>query len=197
MIKLLNKIEENLGDILFKNADNIRTMYIDYHKPYVSRMWFIDKENDCRVFLHKIETCQESKEALYHPHPWDSAMRIIAGQYEMGIGHSETNEIPKTDCKLILRSGTCYEMTEMHGWHYVSPIDEPAYTLMITPNKLNGREVPLEPNKAFRKLTREEIEDIVTVFSHSSKWMRRYFHVEGGGWNRVNKLVDLICKNNL
>lgn len=165
MIELLHKIEKSLADILYRNAGNIKTMYIDYHKPYVSRIWFIDTETNCRVFLHKIEPCTESKEALYHPHPWDSAMRIVKGEYEMGVGHSETNEIPKTDCKLILRAGACYEMTEKHGWHYVSPVNGCAYTLMITPNKLNGREAPIEPKKTFRKLTSKEVEDMFYVFS--------------------------------
>lgn len=196
MLELLHKIEKELPELLFKNVNSIRTMYIDYHKPYVSRIWFIDKENDCRVFLHKIEPCNE-REALYHPHPWDSAMRIIAGQYEMGIGHSETNEIPKTDCKLVLGPGSCYEMTEKHGWHYVSPINECSYTLMITPNKLNGRQAPVEPDKKFRTLSVEEIENELAVFSHSSNYMRKYFHGDPAfhNWEEIKRLAKLI-KNN-
>ena len=162
MIKLLHHIENNLVDILYKNSANIKTMYIDYHKPYVSRIWFKDEENDCRVFLHKIEPCNESKEALYHPHKWDSAIKINHGEYEMGIGHSDTNETPVTDCKLILGAGSCYEMTEKDGWHYVSPKTN-VYSLMVTGN-LNGREMPIEPDKQFRKLTKMEVEDILYNF---------------------------------
>lgn len=87
-------------------------------------------------------------------------MEIIKGKYEMGIGHSNTNEFPKTDCKLILPAGTIYEMTEKDGWHYVNPIDGPCYTLMVT-GELNGREMPIEPNKEFRKLNDSEISDII------------------------------------
>ncbi len=168
MLELLYKVENSLRELLYKNVDSVQTMYIDYHKPYVSRIWFIDKELDCRIFLHKIEKCEESSEALYHPHKWDSAIRIIAGEYEMGIGHSETNEIPKTDCKLILGAGSCYEMTEKHGWHYVSPKIFHTYTLMVIPNRLNGREMPIEPQKEFRKLTKAEIEDILYTFREQS-----------------------------
>ena len=170
MLELLNKVENSLVDLLYRNAGNINTMYIDYHKPYVSRIWFIDEEIDCRIFLHKIETCNESKEALYHPHKWDSAVKIIKGEYEMGVGHSETDEIPKTDCILILGAGSSYSMTEKDGWHYVSPIT-PTYTLMVIPNKLNGRKMPIEPQKEFRKLQRSEVEDILYNFrEHNPKF---------------------------
>ena len=164
MIELLHKVESSLTKILYRNAGNIKTMYIDYHKPYVSRIWFYDKELDCRVFLHKIEMCNEPKEALYHPHKWDSAIRIINGQYEMGVGHSVTNETPVTDCKLFLKRGSSYEMTEKDGWHYVAPIGGCVYTLMVIPNKLNGREMPIEPDKKFRKLFRYEVQDILYTF---------------------------------
>jgi hypothetical protein len=82
MLELLNKVENNLTDILIRNKDNIQTMYIDYYKPYVKRIWLYDAELDCRIFLHEIETCEESKDALYHPHKWDSAIKIIHGEYE-------------------------------------------------------------------------------------------------------------------
>ncbi len=162
MLETLYKVENNLIELLYKNTDKIQTMYIDYHKPFVSRIWFKDEENDCRVFLHKIEPCKESMEALYHPHKWDSAVRIINGEYEMGIGHSSTNEAPKTDCKLILGNGSCYEMIEKDAWHYVSPKYN-TYSLMVT-GKLNGREMPIEPEFAFRKLSRNEVADILYTF---------------------------------
>lgn len=169
MLELLYKVEDSLIELLYKNVDSIKTMYIDYHKPYVSRIWFIDKENDCRVFIHKIEPCNESSEALYHPHKWDSAVRIISGEYEMGVGHSETDEIPKTDCVLVLGAGACYCMPEKDGWHYVSP-KVPTITIMVIPNKLNGRKMPVEPDKKFRKLTRKEVCDIFyNLREHSSK----------------------------
>jgi hypothetical protein len=83
----------------------------------------------------------------------------------MGVGHSETDEIPKTDCVLILGPGACYSMTEKNGWHYVSPRKGCVYTLMVIPNKLNGRKMPIEPEKKFRKLTSKEVEDMLYFFS--------------------------------
>lgn len=157
---MINKLKEILKILpeLLENSQ-LNTMYIDYHKPFVYRIWFAYE--DLRVFIHKIEPCSESSEALYHPHKWDSAMYIAKGSYEMGIGHSTDNNTPITDCKLILPQGTFYEMTHKDGWHYVNPLDEPCYTIMIT-GRLNGREMPIEPTKPFRVLTQDEITEILT-----------------------------------
>lgn len=165
MLEKLQLIRTALPELLSRAAAGgiVKTLYIDYHKPYVSRIWF--PFEDVRVFIHKIAPCEDSSQALYHPHKWDSAMEILAGTYEMGIGHSVTNAIPKTDCKLILPAKTQYEMTEKDGWHYVRPIGGPAWTLMITGN-LNGREMPVEPKQKLRPLTREEISDMVLFIKY-------------------------------
>jgi len=158
MINKLKEILEILPKLLLDNE--IHTMYIDYHKPYVSRIWF--QYGDYRVFLHKIEECEDSNEALYHQHKWDSAMFICNGSYEMGIGHSKTKKAPKTtDCKIILPRGTFYEMTSKDAWHYVNPIGGPCYSIMLSGN-LNGREMPIEPDKEFRPLTQDEVLNILT-----------------------------------
>lgn len=104
---------------------------------------------------------------LYHPHPWQSAIKLINGSYEMGIGHSETDETPVTDCKIILNQGSSYEMLEENACHYVSPKSEFVYSLMVT-GKRNGRKMPLEPEdgKTFRKLDENEIYNILRIFSY-------------------------------
>ncbi len=164
MIEVLERVISQ-GSSLIKEAMEkgiMKTMYIDYHKPYVSRIWF-PFEDQYRVYLHKIEPCEDHLEALFHPHPWQSAIYIVKGWYEMGIGHSSTNEVPVTDCRLIVGPGTKYEMTEKDAWHYVRPIKTPVISLMVTGN-LNHREMPVEPNKEFRELTQEEINDILVWF---------------------------------
>lgn len=165
MITTLLEVEKILHTLLINNK--LHSMYIDYHKPFVSRIWFQYGEN--RVYLHKIEKCLESSEALYHPHPWESAIRIISGHYEMGVGHSTTEEQPKTDCRLILPTSSLYEMTEPDAWHYVNPLDEPVYSLMVT-GKRNGRTMPIEPKKEFRQLTTEECSDILISCNNYYKW---------------------------
>ncbi|MEI6400199.1 MAG: hypothetical protein WCO58_01600 [bacterium] len=117
--------------------------------------------------MHKIESCDSKKEALFHPHPWDSVIRIVKGAYEMGIGHSENEEAPVCiDSEIMLAPTSVYTMTEKNGWHYVSPLnDTPSYSLMVTANP-NGRVMPIEPKKEFRKLDKVEIMDILDVFDN-------------------------------
>lgn len=162
MLPLLKEVESNL--IYLVGTSVLHTMYIDYHKPYVSRIWF--QYGSYRVFLHKIEPCQESSEALFHPHPWKSIIRILKGTYEMGIGHSETDEPPTIDCTLGLYAPSVYEMVDRNGWHYVRPTVEPVYSLMIT-GELNNRKGVNNPDHKFRSLTDDEQKDVInTVLSY-------------------------------
>lgn len=161
MINELKNTEKELGNFLNNPKVEIHSMYIDYHEPFVQRIWFQDGPN--RVYLHKIEPCNLNQNALYHPHPWKSAVRTIHGAYEMGIGHSNTDKIPATDCRLILNKDTIYEMIEEDAWHYIRPINGPVYSLMVTGFK-NNRKMPIEPNKKFRKLTEEEFVTLLSVF---------------------------------
>jgi len=137
-------------------------MYIDYHEPFVRRVWF--QHGIYRVYLHEIHPSSASENSLFHPHPWKSAIRIIHGAYEMGIGHSETNETPKIDCKLIIGKDTAYEMVEKDAWHYVNPFNSPVFSLMVT-GELNDREMTVEPDKKFRDLTEGETNFIVAMIT--------------------------------
>lgn len=160
MIDKLYEVEASLmKDILSKPLNTLR---IDYHQPFVNRIWY-QYDETYRVYLHKIFPAKTSNDALFHPHPWKSAIRIISGRYEMGVGHSNTNKIPKIDCKLVLSAGTVYEMLEEDGWHYVNPIKKASYSLMVT-GELNKRKMPIEPLKEFRKLNKKEISEILEVF---------------------------------
>ncbi len=165
MIDVLSMVENGLINLLRDSKSG--SMYIDYHKPFVSRIWM--QWGEYRIFLHKIEPCNENTEALYHPHRWVSAVKIIKGKYEMGVGHSLNTDIPNTDCRLILPQGSVYEMTDRDAWHYVNPIDCPVYSIMVT-GQSNKREMPIEPNKTFRKLTHDECSDIIYVFDEFYNW---------------------------
>jgi hypothetical protein len=164
MLNKLYEIESQIIELLHHNIldGNIKTMLIDYHDPLVKRIWF--QHEEYRVYLHKIfpTTNGIGMDALFHPHPWQSAIRILKGQYEMGIGHSVTDEIPSIDCKLILGKDSAYEMTEENGWHYVAPIGGPVFSLMVT-GQLNKRKMPVEPKKEFQELKDWEKDDIINA----------------------------------
>lgn len=82
-----------------QDENSWNSVYVDYHKPYVKRLWKQIGAN--RVYLHQI-TPYERSESLLHPHPWPSAMKVIGGTYEMGVGYSPTKNIPVIASTLIL-----------------------------------------------------------------------------------------------
>ena len=86
MLHLLHAIEADLP-LLLTNTDGWASLDIDYHPPRVERV-FRDLDG-ARVSLHVIHPC-EPEQALFHPHPWPSAMRVLSGTYEMGVGASHT-----------------------------------------------------------------------------------------------------------
>lgn len=128
MLKNLFNIEKQLPELL-DNKDNWHSVYVDYHKPFVKRLW--KQEGDLRIYLHQIFPC-EKEESLLHPHPWPSAMKVISGFYEMGVGYSDTNKEPIIASTLILPENSYYEMVDINSWHYVRPLENPSFSLMIT-----------------------------------------------------------------
>ena len=165
MLKKLLDIEKTLPSLLHEEGWN--SVYVDYHKPYVRRLWRQLGEN--RLYLHQITGCAR-EESLLHPHPWPSAMKVIKGQYEMGVGYSDTSIAPPIASTLILPVGSYYEMTHIHSWHYVRPILESAenatsFSLMIT-GKPWQRSVP-KSSYPLRELNEHEKKVILGTFIHS------------------------------
>lgn len=145
MIGLLQQIEkERIVAILSEPIENFKTLYIDYEKPYVSRLQY-DLGDGNKLSFHKIESC-DTNEALYHPHPWPSAIHVIRGSYEMGISYSEHDYHYKPDnadnryqrdiqenevCRIVAPENLYYEMLNPYGWHYVKPLDGCSMSVML------------------------------------------------------------------
>lgn len=129
MLALLDWIEEDLPDLLFLQREAWKDVYVDYHAPFVERLWRPWKHY--RIYLHRILPCA-SNEALFHPHPWPSAMKVVSGSYEMAIGYGSGMRAPPHAAKVILPKGSIYEMTEPDAWHYVRPIGGPSLSIMVT-----------------------------------------------------------------
>jgi hypothetical protein len=106
MIEILEVVEKQLPDLLADEAA-WSTLYIDYHPPLVERVW--RQWGEYRICLHRIHPCRP-EEALFHPHPWPSAMRIISGRYNMGVGHGPGIKAPPIDKALEMTAGAAYEM---------------------------------------------------------------------------------------
>ena len=102
-------------------------VHIDYHPPHVDRVW--RAWDTWRIYLHHIHPCAPG-EALFHPHPWPSAMRVLDGRYEMALGYGATK--PPIAARVIAGPDTAYEMVDPDAWHYVRPLDGPALSIMVT-----------------------------------------------------------------
>ena len=127
-------IDKELFDILNRDNSEFSSLDIDYHPPHVERIQ--TTYGEYRLSFHIIHPC-ESSEALYHPHAWPSAVHVILGKYEMGISHSldlnaDEETLRKNElCKVVVSNGMYYEMLNPHGFHYVRPVTEPVYSIML------------------------------------------------------------------
>lgn len=157
MLDKLFDIEKVLPKLLEQDIWN--SVYVDYHKPYVKRLW--TNFDIYRIYLHEIFPCHR-EESLLHPHPWPSAMKVIQGTYEMGVGYSETELEPVIASTLILPVNAYYEMIEPHAWHYVRPLNESSFSLMVTGTPWE-RKSP-KSNYPLRELHLEERQHILNTF---------------------------------
>ena len=128
MLNTLIEIEKILPQML-RDGLEWNSLYVDYHKPFVERLW--RQVGDARICLHRIYAC-ERHEALFHPHPWPSAMKIIEGQYEMGCGSGDPHgDEPAITSTFILPTGSYYDMISDSDWHYVRPLTPVSYSIML------------------------------------------------------------------
>lgn len=147
MLNVLAAAERALSGLLRERPLKWQSLDIDYHPPRVERLWqpFELEGETYRIYLHKIYPC-EPHEALFHPHPWPSAMRVVSGNYEMGIGYGTGIEPPPVAARMVVFAQSHsrdfkYEMTDPNAWHYVRPLVVPAWTVMVTGRPWN-REAP-------------------------------------------------------
>lgn len=101
---------------------------INDEQPVIHRLWRPFGEG--RLCLHEIYPC-EREEALYHPHPWPSAMLVLEGEYFMDIGTEGCNERPPVLATVRLGRGDFYEMVNADAYHRIWTA-KPAYTLFVT-----------------------------------------------------------------
>jgi hypothetical protein len=158
MLDVLVQVEQALPRLL-EDESVWQSLLVDYHPPTVERLW--TPWRDYRVFLHRIYPCERGQ-ALFHPHPWPSAMRVLDGEYEMAVGFGAGIETPPVAALMIARGDYRYEMTHPDGWHYVRPMGGPTLSLMVT-GKPWAREAP-RSTKPLRPLLAEQVKDLLRSF---------------------------------
>jgi hypothetical protein len=178
LLDILNEtIEEKLPNFLKKENEELwNSTEVIYHAPRVERLWM--QMGEYRIFLHRIYPCQK-EEALFHPHPWPCAVKIINGTYEMGISTEypdedkfETEKEPawtSEHARLILGAGSSYEMSDRTAWHYVLPINNPSDSIMIIGKPYSPAvSMPISPNQKQPPLYSERFNQLM------EEWRKRY-----------------------
>jgi hypothetical protein len=158
MLDVLIQVEQALPQLL-QNESDWQSLLVDYHPPMVERLW--TTWQGYRVYLHRIHPC-EREQALFHPHPWPSAMRVLDGEYEMAVGFGTGSSTPPVAALLIARGDFRYEMTHPDSWHYVRPLGNPTLSLMVT-GKPWARESP-RSTKPLRRLQPEQAAELLRCF---------------------------------
>lgn len=128
LIEKLQQIERTRLYDLLCDASIWKSLNIDYHPPHVERIWC--QVGNYRLYLHFIQACNKG-EALFHPHPWPSAIHVISGEYEMGMGFGAGVEPPEVFATILSQGSMYYEMPHIDGWHYVRPTTGPCASVML------------------------------------------------------------------
>jgi hypothetical protein len=159
MLSVLAEAAEALPQLL---ADRgcWSSLYVDFHPPIVERLW--TPFGKYRLHLHKIYPCTR-EEALFHPHPWPSAMMVCGGFYETGTGCGKPKgKPPQVHGPTILATGSVYQMADPSEWHYVRPINHPCFCMMVTGEPFPSSRKPKKHD--LRPLTETEANSLFSFF---------------------------------
>eukprot|EP00808_Paulinella_micropora_P016115 g63865.t1 len=160
MLKALSKANAVLPKLLREHPSTWQSLDVLYHPPRVERVW--RQWGDYRLCLHIIHSCT-NQEALFHPHPWPSAMRILQGQYSMSVGYGAGTQPPAQTQTKVHRAGQQYAMEDPDEWHSVWPDDQVA-TVMLS-GKPWQRAMPEYPTPGKNvTLSSERKDEILKLF---------------------------------
>ena len=158
MLHMLARLEQSLP-VMLQDGSIWESLYVDYHPPTVERLW--TSWGEYRVFLHRIHPCAR-EQALFHPHPWPSAMRVLEGEYEMAVGFGPGMEEPPVAALMVSRGDFRYEMTHPDSWHYVRPLGGPTLSVMVTGRRWNRESH--KSTKPLRPLGVEQVAELLQLF---------------------------------
>lgn len=159
MLERLAEVEVQLPALLSDPA-GWRSLDIDYHPPRVQRLY--RPWCGLRLSLHRIWPC-EPDAALFHPHPWPSAMKVVRGTYRMAMGYGSGTTPPPVMATMLLRAGSCYAMTDPDIWHDVRPLGGPSLSVMLTGTPWQ-RPAPVIPSQPLRPMPAADIAGLLAEF---------------------------------
>lgn len=129
---------------------------IDFHPPHIERLWQSWRD-EYRLNLHFIHHCV-SHTALYHPHAWPAAIRVVKGRYGMVTGYGAGDIPPPYSFSFVLPKGAYYEMVDPDAWHAEYPFSATALTV-----SLSGKPWPRKAPKSPHPLSGIKIERRVEI----------------------------------
>ena len=159
MLERLAEAEAALPALLL-DTTGWRSLDIDYHPPRVQRLhrpW-----RGLRLSLHRIWPCAPDA-ALFRPHPWPSAMKVVCGAYQMAVGYGSGTTPPPVMATMLLRAGSCYAMTDPDAWHAVRPLGGPSLSVMLTGAPWQ-RAAPVVPSRPLRPLSEADVAGLLAEF---------------------------------
>lgn len=130
MMRKLVEAEMRLPDLL-RDGKPWDSLWIAYHPPFVERLW--RQWGDCRICLHAIHALDEdeTREPLFHPHLWPSAMRVH-DSYTMDVGYGNPDDpAPAVILTQTLAAGSTYAMEDPWTWHSVRPPTKTSRSTMV------------------------------------------------------------------
>jgi hypothetical protein len=129
MLQVLNNHIKLIPDLIRFNRTDWQGLKITRRKPHTYRAFI--QFGQYRICLHRFEHCEDG-EALYHPHPWPAAFKILKGGYNMQVGmstHRDTEPVSVASFKMT--EGSSYEIISPLTWHAIQPIGGECFTVMI------------------------------------------------------------------
>ena len=166
MIEKLKQIESKLLLDLLSKPNIWNTAMIDHSKPLVEKLW--TQVGNYSITLQFIHHCG-IKDAIYHLHASPSAIHMLEGDFDMGIGFGEN--IPDEVCSMFVKGGNMYyDMKNVNGWQYIRPAVAVCSMTMLS-GKPWDRMLPEsdQPNKEIDS-NRKFI-----ILEYFEKYYRRYF----------------------
>lgn len=159
---MLEKLHDTLKilPLWLNNTAGWNSLYIDYEKPYVERLW--RQWGKIRVYLHIIHPCM-ANEVFFHNHAAKSAMKIVKGKYLMESGYIDDKKIKRVITTSLYTTGSEYEMTLRSAMHSVQPIGGTAMTIMISAPKWPNHTAP-KPTKELYPLNDIRVKEILELF---------------------------------
>lgn len=128
---VVSRILDQMGSKYIGTIDSWNSLYIDYDKPYVKRLWKDIPEEGVRLHVHEIEPC-ELDEAFYHGHAGVSVVYTMSGIQRMRVGSQAMSKDAPHDLVIDMPPKTIYLMNNPSSAHAVAPRLLPSFSLFVT-----------------------------------------------------------------